>query len=188
LKPTEATPTSRWRERPAFWWSLFALGTLVILALVPFAAPIQRSLRAAIGAQGVRWALIGVVAVLAAVAVRRISRRQAAIAPASVLRIVAVPAVAAGWMAGMEITAEAVHLVEYGVLGAVAFRALAFHTAGFRTYAAAVALTASAGVLDEVVQRLTPGRFWDLRDVGLNAAGAVLAQLWIATAITRRDR
>lgn len=192
--PPSETP---WRERPAFWWALFAAGTLAILAFVPYANSIQKSVREAIGAQGVRWAMVAVVAVLAAGTVRWIYRRRAAIGGAAiggaaigragVLRFIAVPAVAAVWIAGMKVTAEAFHLIEYGLLGALAYRALAFRSSGFRAHAAAAVLTALAGGLDELVQWLTPGRFGTLSDVGLNAAGGVLAQLWIATGISRRD-
>lgn len=178
---------SRWPERPAFWWALFALGTLAILAFVPFANAIQRSVRDRIGVQGVRWLLIGAVAVAAAAAVRWVWRRRSAVGPAGVLRIVAVPALAAVWMAGMDVTAEAFHLIEYGLLGVLAYRASACHLGGVKAYAVAAVLTASAGVVDEFVQWLTPGRFGGLRDVGLNAAAGVLAQIWIATGIKRRD-
>jgi VanZ family protein len=136
-------------------WGLFALGTLAILAFVPLAGPIQKLVREAIGEGGLRWGMAGLVAVAA------------------------VTVVGKARMVKLSIVAEAFHLVEYGLLGVLAFRALSCHLHEPAVYFAAAALTALVGTCDELVQWLTPGRYWGLRDVGLNAAGAVLAQLWI---------
>jgi hypothetical protein len=159
-------------------WGLFALGTLAILAFVPLAGPIQKLVREAIGEGGLRWGMAGLVAVAAVTVVGK-ARRRSDLSPGRLACALLVPALAVALMVKLSIVAEAFHLVEYGLLGVLAFRALSCHLHEPAVYFAAAALTALVGTCDELVQWLTPGRYWGLRDVGLNAAGAVLAQLWI---------
>jgi VanZ family protein len=47
-------------------------------------------------------------------------------------------------------------------------------------YAAAAALAAAIGYVDELIQWILPGRVYDLRDVAMNALGAVLGALVLA--------
>lgn len=152
----------------------------MILAFVPYAFKVQKVLRAQVGPHGLRWTLIGLVAaaVVGVLVVQR--RRGTRLGLVGTLRMLWVPALAALWMTKISVVAEAFHLLEYGLLGAVACRALSFSFRDGTAYVVAVVLTAFAGTLDELVQWLTPGRFWGLHDVGLNVAGGVLAQLWLA--------
>ena len=50
----------------------------------------------------------------------------------------------------------------------------------FAGYAAAAVLAATIGYVDELIQWLLPTRVYDLRDVGMNALGAVLGTLVLA--------
>ena len=47
-------------------------------------------------------------------------------------------------------------------------------------YAAGAALAAAIGYGDELLQSIVPGRYYDIRDVGMNALGSVLAVIVIA--------
>jgi len=71
---------------------------------------------------------------------------------------------------------EAVHFVQYGALGVLAFRALGHRVRDGGIYLAAAAVGSTFGILDEFLQWLTPRRVWDLRDIGLNVLGAGLVQ------------
>ena len=186
MSSPESATKPPWYERPALWWPLFALSSIAILAFVPYAVRIWRALRDLIGEQGVHWALIGFVVLAAVAVVRAVVRHRARIEPMRLLLLLALPALIALWMKKMNVTAEAFHLVEYGLLGAVANRAMACHFRGWRAFVAAAAVTSVVGVLEEVVQWFTPGRHWDLKDVGLNVAGGVLAQVWIALSLWGR--
>jgi hypothetical protein len=82
---------------------------------------------------------------------------------------------------------ERTHLPEYGIVAWLAWRALAPLLPGrVPAYAAAAALGAAIGYGDELLQGLLPGRYYDLRDVGLNALGAALAVVVLAAARARR--
>jgi VanZ family protein len=86
---------------------------------------------------------------------------------------------------------ERIHLLEYGLLGAVLYHAFVLHAqrAGpgrWRWPAlGAFVLATTLGWLDEGIQHLLPNRYYDLRDVGLNALAAGMAILLVA--LRRRD-
>ena len=77
---------------------------------------------------------------------------------------------------------ERIHLLEYGGVallfrGALAARAAAVRPVRPPLYVlgGAAALTALAGWLDEAIQWALPNRYYDLRDVGLNALAGAMA-------------
>jgi hypothetical protein len=75
--------------------------------------------------------------------------------------------------------ADRTHLFEYGLLGVLMHEALRERrrngAAGPPPAFAAVLLTSTAGVLDELVQGVIPGRVLDPRDLVVNALAAVIA-------------
>ena len=76
------------------------------------------------------------------------------------------------WLSTMPI--EVVHLAEYGGLALVARWALG-------TVWPAIALTFVIGLADEWTQGVTPGRFFDWRDVWANLAAGALP-IWLTSA------
>jgi len=78
---------------------------------------------------------------------------------------------------------ESLHFVEYGVLGVLLFRAFSHRVHDPGIYVMAILSGAMIGLGDEVVQWLTPRRFFDFRDVWMNVFGIGLAQLAIAKGI-----
>jgi VanZ family protein len=79
---------------------------------------------------------------------------------------------------------EAVHFLEYGLLGYLLFRALRHHIPDKTIYLAVFLIGGMVGILDEVLQWIIPLRYWDFRDIGLNALSVGLSQ----TAIWRGIR
>ena len=75
--------------------------------------------------------------------------------------------------------AEAVHLLEYGLLGFFLFKALIHHVRDKSLYFTASFFALLIGTFDEILQWITPQRMWDFRDVGLNALSGGLFQLGI---------
>ena len=74
---------------------------------------------------------------------------------------------------------EAVHFLEYGVLGFLLFRALSITIRDKTIYVTTFLAGSLVGTADEILQWLMPGRYWDSRDVGLNALAAGLIQVAI---------
>lgn len=72
---------------------------------------------------------------------------------------------------------EAVHFLEYGLLGFFLFKALSHHVRDKSIYFTATLFALLVGTFDEIVQWITPARYWDFRDVGFNALSGGLFQL-----------
>ena len=70
--------------------------------------------------------------------------------------------------------AERLHLLEYGVMAVVLFRALSLHRQNPAAYAWALLLTTVIGFGDETIQWILPQRFFELKDVALNLAAGSL--------------
>jgi hypothetical protein len=116
------------------------------------------------------------------VALRR--RRAPLWAFAALLGAGAAYALAFSWLRAQRL--ERTHLPEYGIVAWLAWRALDPLLPGrVAAYAAAAALGAAIGYGDELLQGLLPGRYYDLRDVALNALGAALAVVVLAAARAR---
>ncbi|MEN8182201.1 MAG: VanZ family protein, partial [Myxococcota bacterium] len=102
----------------------------------------------------------------------------------SAVRIAWVLAVAAAFCAATlslrEAPEEALHFVEYGVLGVLAWRALRPSLPDAGVFLGAALVGIIVGILDEAIQWATPQRYWGLRDVGFNAFAAALVQLALA--------
>lgn len=72
---------------------------------------------------------------------------------------------------------EAVHFIQYGFLGFFLFKALHHHIDDKGIYLAAFLVGTLVGTFDEILQWIVPGRYFDLRDVGLNALSSGLFQI-----------
>ncbi len=161
--------------RASVRWLVFSLWVLVVFAAVPYANEIQASISGRFGVRSLRYALTAVLAGSIAGAVVALGRRGS-FAPRRLAWVLAVAGLALAVMWRLPVEAEPAHLAAYGILGGLAFWALAAHLRDAGVYLAAAALTAIFGILDEVFQWLLPGRYWELGDAGLNAAAGALAQ------------
>jgi VanZ family protein len=172
------------RERRA--WIAVVAWTLLIFATIPLARAIQTFVRGHFGKATFGWVVLAVVLASTGAAVAWLVRRRHA-RPAFGRRVAWLAAVAGVFAAYTvvlwENPEEALHFVQYGVLGVLLHRALAYrlHDAGI--YVVATALGAAAGIVDEAIQWLTPRRLWALRDVWLNTFSVALAQVAIALGI-----
>ncbi|TMB49379.1 MAG: VanZ family protein [Deltaproteobacteria bacterium] len=152
-------------------WAALGAYVAAIYASLPFAPRVGlRFLRTAPGSWVLGPGLALVVLAGAAALVLGLRRRGA---PA---RAYAALAVAAGAH-----HLERTHLPEYGIAAWLAWRAIAPLVPGpLAGYAAGAALAAAIGYGDELLQSIVPGRYYDIRDVGMNALGSVLAVIVIA--------
>jgi len=72
---------------------------------------------------------------------------------------------------------ERLHLVEYGFMGVVLFRALRIDFSHRTAYIASFVATVLIGLGDECIQWVLPQRFFELKDVQLNALSGGLGLL-----------
>jgi len=82
---------------------------------------------------------------------------------------------------------EAVHFLEYGLLGFFLFGALRFHINNRCIYFIAFLSGSLVGIFDEILQWIVPLRLWDIRDVGLNALSSGLFQIGLWKGIQPRE-
>ena len=166
---------SEWRS-----WLFVGLWTLVIYCTIPFARRIQEFVSDRWGRE--MFTVVVLVAVLAvgAAALARCLRDGRPGRGRRLIWLGAVAAVTIHLAGRFTSPEEALHFLEYGLLGVLAFRALAHRLDDAGIYLAAALVCAILGTFDEVIQWMTPRRFFDFRDIRLNAlAGALaLAAVW----------
>ena len=161
-------------------WLAVVGWSALVLATVPLARAIEGVVE---GLWGERAFLVAVLATIGAglALVTRALRRVGRLSPGRSAWLVAVGTVYVTTTWSLRDTpVEAVHFLQYGVLGALAFRALAHRIRDSGVYLAATGVAGSVGIVDEGVQWVLPDRYWDLRDIGFNFLGAALAQVAIS--------
>lgn len=107
--------------------------------------------------------------------VRRFSIRPTA---TDIVWLVAVGGFSAWWAWQLRaIPEEAVHLLEYAIMAVLFYLALRPSQTNFAVMVSAVLLGTTMGTVDEIIQWITPRRFWEYRDVGLNSGACFLAMI-----------
>jgi len=162
-------------------WLWLGAYTALLYGLLPFGPAIGRAVQDTASGRFVLGRGAAWMVVLGAIAIVVRLRRRAAPARAWLLAALvgAGYALALGWLRAVRL--ERVRLPEYGIAAWLAWRALV-PSLGDRwpVYGAAWLLAAAIGWGDELVQSITPGRFYDVRDIGANALGAGLGVLALA--------
>ncbi len=74
----------------------------------------------------------------------------------------------------IKIPEERLHFIEYGILSCLVHRAIRLDNEKVSAYLLSFLMTGLCGWGDEILQGLTPGRFYTLKDVELNAISAAL--------------
>lgn len=170
--------TGRPREPEWVSWLLVGLWTLAIFATVPIGRAVQELVTEHFGRPTFGVLTLVALAATAAVTIRNLVRRR--LPPASYLWLALVAAVVTGYTIHLWVEAEeALHFIQYGGLGVLAYRALCHRLRDVAIYPTAWMIGAIAGMLDEILQWLVPDRFWSLRDIWINFLGTALALLAI---------
>jgi hypothetical protein len=164
-------------------WLLVALWALVIFATIPVARVLERAVEDSWGTEVFLWAVFAVIAAAFAASLRQLLR-SGRMSPGRWIWLGGVALSYAVYAYSLrENPVEAIHFVQYGVLGAIAFRALSHSFRDASIYPAAALVGGLVGVLDEAIQWVTPGRVWDARDIWFNFIGAAGVQLGIGAGI-----
>lgn len=74
---------------------------------------------------------------------------------------------------------EAIHFLEYGLLGFLLFRALSFSIKDKSIYFSSLFIGSLVGIGDEFLQWVIPNRYWDFRDIAFNVFGVALTEFAI---------
>jgi len=153
----------------------------LLYASIPLVRPVQQQLLGAIGSAWIIVMVLVAVAAAVAIAVFLVRRSQRPTSPFDIVWLVVIGTIAAAiaWHL-RERPEEAVHLLQFGVLAALLFRALRPAEPDVAILLSVVLLGTLVGTVDEIIQWIVPGRFWDLRDVAVNAGACALtsAALW----------
>lgn len=169
------------REGPVRSWLLVGAGSLLILAAVPVARGWLGWLDRLGLRDYVRWAVLSVIAMAALLALVYLYRRLRQLTWPRLLWVLGVVGVFGYFlMAKMKTPGEALHFLEYGLLGLLALRAMSHHVRDGMVYVCAVLVCLLVGTADEILQWMTPGRYWDARDLVHNGVAAALAQIMVA--------
>ncbi len=166
---------SRQRRRA---WALTLLLVAVIYTSLPIGPRVWSQVVQLTGTLADDLALIGLLAV-AALAVARLMRHRGRYGATGRARIGGLLVVAGGYawaLAAFTLTAaERLHFLYYGLLGYLALRALAIDLPRRQAWYASVALAAAVGLGDELIQGVLSNRFFEWKDVLINALAGVLA-------------
>lgn len=96
--------------------------------------------------------------------------------PKKFLLVLTVSLYAAG-MVILKIPEERIHLVQYGVLAYLVFKAFAVDLAPKQNFGLTFLVTLTLGWGDEIIQSFAPGRFYDNKDIILNGVSGILGLL-----------
>ena len=169
------------RTREAISWMGVAAWVIFIYGSIPLARAFQQQIYA--------WGLkpFFLVITLAAFALAALALVRSAVREAWKPRPsqVVVLAVVFGLFVGLtwqlrSNPEEAFHFVQYGVLALLLLRALRHRLADPTLYLAALMFGLFFGILDELIQWLIPRRFFDYRDILINATAVVLCVSGVA--------
>lgn len=172
------------RLRPLPAWLPFAAWTLAILVSVPLVRPLQKWVAAQVGSSVFGYATLAGLAVAAVAAVLLLHRNRHTLRWVPLLWLGATAAALVAWTLHLwQRPEEAVHFLEYGTLGVLAWLALRHHLPDAGVHLAATALVSLVGLGDEILQWAVPSRIWDLRDVVVNTGAGALVQVALAKAV-----
>ena len=161
-------------------WLWVFLWSLVILATIPLARTIQTYISAQWGRATFTYIVITVIVSALILAIVYLLRLKTATGRHYFWLLITSTIFIAYTLKLRKYPEEAVHFIQYGVLGVLLFRALSHRIRDVSIYFSAAILGALIGTIDEIVQWLTPGRHWGYSDIWLNFLAVTLVQISIA--------
>ena len=170
------------KEPELLSWTYVGLGALLIFCITPFAREIQLFLENQFG--GELFLYIVWMAVLVVCSLATINLRRRGLPASAYVWLIAVCACLGTYAYALRnIPVEAIHLVQYGLLGLLVYRALVHRIRDYSVYVAAALAVGMIGIIDEWIQWIVPSRYWGLRDLQINLVAGGLTQLAIGAGL-----
>ena len=161
-------------------WTWVGLFTLFIYGTLPWGPEVWREFRRISSWWSDYVAVIGLV-VVGCAALGLAARHRRTLSLSSWVSLFAAAAGYTVYLMTVDLTpAEKTHFLSYGLLAFLIYRAMKLHFEGVTVSVATVLLVAAIGLGDEIIQYLLPNRFFEWKDVGLNALSGLLATVPIA--------
>lgn len=175
------------QEKQWVSWLYVVIWSLIIFVTIPFARALQSFVSQQWGREAFTYVVTAAIFVAFLSAVAHMRRNQPA-TRGSFFWLLLVAAIFFGYTIkiGKKCPEETIHFIQYGVLGILVYRALAHRLHDVSIYIAAAIICGIIGTVDEVIQWLTPKRFWGLGDIWINFCAASLVQLSIAKGLKPR--
>jgi len=159
------------------YWGLTAAWTILIYSTLYIVRPVCEFLKKYTPFNAIIWGIFALVFVWIIYFILCHVRFRRASSYLLFFAIAACYAVALFWL---KIPEERIHLIQYGVLACLVIRALKLDLPPLAAYAGAFVLTALLGLGDEGIQHILPNRYFEWKDVYLNAvSGALGLLLWM---------
>ena len=168
------------RESEWLSWLFVVLWTLIIFATIPLARTIQAQITEVGGRESFTYIVLVSIVLAGAAATRYLLRRKSTYWSNWFWLILVAVVFARYTYLLSEAPEEALHFVEYGILGFLLYRALSHRIRDSSIYISAALIGASIGTLDETIQWAVPQRYWGYRDIWINFVAVVLTQIGIA--------
>lgn len=169
------------QEKQWLSWLYVVVWTLIIFGTIPAARAIQEYVSQEWGRDLFTYGVAAVTAMALTVAVVYVRCFRPA-SCSSYFWLIAIAGIFFGYTLelGKQSPEEAVHFIQYGVLGVLIYRALTSRLKDSSIFFAAAIICGIIGSVDEFIQWMTPRRVWGLRDIWLNFFSSVLVQIAIA--------
>ena len=167
-------------QRPSTRWLAVAAWITVIYTAIPFMRRLREAFVTHWPAEFLGFAVMAIVTVATAAAIAALRWRRKKLSFADIAWLAGTAAVLIVWTRSlMAQPEEAVHFLEYGVLGVLLYRALRPGMDNPGVFVAGALIGMLVGTVDEIIQWIVPDRYWDFRDLVLNGGASVLVQIGI---------
>jgi len=173
-----------YKEDEATAWLWVGCWLLIIYITIPLARTVQEFIKGHGGSGLFLVATFASFTVAASLLIRSMMRRTLRCTPLGMLILGVILGLFCflAWKLRAN-PEESLHFVQYGVLSLLLYRALNHRLHDASVYIVAMALGASFGIFDELIQWVVPRRYFDFRDIGINVTAVLLVQLAIALGV-----
>lgn len=172
------------KEQERTSWIVATVWAASIFAVIPLARAIQDFVDEHWGRELFIWIVVVYIAVFVLIALAYLLYSRESIPVGNAAWLIAIAAVFLYWAWHLRRNPEeALHFIQYGLFSLLVYRALTHRIRDPSIYAVAVLICAVTGTVDEMVQWMTPRRYFDYRDIWINGGSAILVQSGVVLGI-----